>query len=246
MFTLSHCSCHIRRFSLFAKPVPLCFSETGWQNFHGPIHNQQDLACQQIVNYVTFCTILVGCPKDVGFPFVNFGKSGVNLVSHFLLLVVTTLIRPLHSLPSLPSLKWKLINFLKPNNSLYGCFIFDRNLAFFRYDHHPACDIVALVDSHQAACFLWLFPIPESAFSFFHPPRSFLIDLCRKHGPLTTFCWHVSGSLLQQTNILPPFKVNPDSGIWEIFACGIQNMYKANSVVLTYVDPYVRYEYMRV
>jgi len=79
------------RFSLFAKPVPLCFSETGWQKFHGPIHNQQDLACQQIVNYVTFCTILVGCPKDVGFPFVNFGKSGVNLVSYFFLLVVTAL-----------------------------------------------------------------------------------------------------------------------------------------------------------
>jgi len=29
------------------------------------IHNQQDLACQQIANYVTFRTILVGCPKDV-------------------------------------------------------------------------------------------------------------------------------------------------------------------------------------
>ena len=239
MFTLSHCSCHMPQFSLFAKPVPLCFSETGWQKFHGPIHNQQYLACQQIVNYVTFCTILVGCLKDVGFPFVNFAKSGVNLVSYFLLLVVTALIRPLHSLPSLPSFKWKLINFFKPSNSLYGCFFFDRNLALFRYDHHHlACDIVTLVDSHQGACCLWLFPIAESASSFFHLLQSFLIDLCRKHGPLTTFCWHVSGSLLQQTNTLPPFKVNPDSGIREIFACGIQNMYKANTVVLIYFESF--------
>ena len=196
----------------------------------------------------------------MGFPFVNFGKSSVNLVSYFLLLVITALIRPLHSLSTLPSLKWKLINFFKPNNSLYACFFSDRNLALFRYDHYPACDIVALVDSYQAACFLWLFPIAESASSFFHPLRSFLIDLCQKHGPLTTFCWHVSASLLQQTNVMRPFKVNPDSGIREIFACGIQNMYKANTVVLTYFDsfnsvwyavpqlinPYVRYEYMRV
>ena len=240
---------------LFLPNQSCCFSETGWQKFHGPIHNPQDLGCQQIVNYVTFCTIL-----DVGFPFVSFGKSGVNLVSYFLLLVVTALIRPLRSLSSLPSLKWQLINFFKPNDWLYGCLFFDWNLALFHYDHYPAWDIVTLVDSHQAACFLWLFPIAESASSFFHPLRSFLIDLCRKHGPLTTFCWHVSGSLLQQTNILPWFKVNPDSGIWEIFACGIQNMYKANTVVLTYFDsfnsvwyavpqlinPYVRYEYMRV
>ena len=66
-------------------------TETGWQTFHGPIHNQQDLACQQIVHYVTFRTILVGCPKDVGFPFVTFGKSGVNLASYFFLLVVIAL-----------------------------------------------------------------------------------------------------------------------------------------------------------
>ena len=51
----------------------------------------QDLACQQIVNYVTFRIILVGCPKDVGFPVVNFWKSGVNLVSYFFLVDVTAL-----------------------------------------------------------------------------------------------------------------------------------------------------------
>ena len=171
-----------------------------------------------------------------------------------------SVIRPLGLLPSLPSLKWTLINFFKSNNSLFGCFFFDRNLALFLYDHHPACDIVALVDSHQAACFLWLFPVAESASNLFHPLWSFLIDLCWKHGPLTRFCWHVSGSLLQQTSILPPFKVNTDSGIREIFACGIQNMYKANTVVLTdfdsfnsvwyavpqLINPYVTYEYTRV
>ena len=62
-----------------------------------------------------------------------------------------------------------------------------RNLALVRHDHHPACDIVALVDSHQAARFSLLLPIAECASIFFLPRRSFLIDLCGEHGPLTMF-----------------------------------------------------------
>ena len=66
-------------------------------------------------------------------------------------------------------------------------FFSDRNLPLVHHDHHPAHDIVTLVDSHQAARFSLLFPIAECASNFFRPHRSFLIDLCGEHGPLTMF-----------------------------------------------------------
>lgn len=64
---------------------------------------------------------------------------------------------------------------------------FDQNLALVHHDHHLACVIVTLVDSHQAARFSLPLPIAECASIFFRPRWSFLIDLCGEHGLLAMF-----------------------------------------------------------
>ena len=75
--------------ALFTKPVTLNFSKTGWQKFHGPIHDEEDLVWCQVVNYITFRSILMSRSKDVGLPFVQLRNGWFNIMSQFFLLIVT-------------------------------------------------------------------------------------------------------------------------------------------------------------
>ena len=52
-----------------------------------------------------------GCPKDVGFPFVNFGKNGVNLISYFFVLVVTAVTENQTYFSVLSKLVWQYQRF---------------------------------------------------------------------------------------------------------------------------------------
>lgn len=90
---LCKCNWYMPWLALFTKPVALSFSKTGWHKFHGPIHDEEELVWCQVVNYITFRSILMSRSKDVGLPFVQLGNGWFNIMPQFFFLIVTAALK---------------------------------------------------------------------------------------------------------------------------------------------------------